>query len=128
MRGFLYVLLVAVLVTSATSALAWKMRVHPRCPTNDPSVAWVDYMSAKIPPIRNFRTAFADVQFRYAKRVNDPAAIGNLRTDACYMTAYVPGEGYLSSQTFERNNRARYKERLPGDPSKYEINVYGVLL
>lgn len=76
------------------------------------------------------------VVFNKASAVNDPAAIGNLRTDVCYVVRYSRegtnnyyGKGYFSyHHTKGSRGPPRIKKNLPGNPGEYEINVYGVVL
>ena len=129
-RNVVLIVLSAVL---SASAIAWKIPVHPRCPGNDPSVSWKDYMSAKFHASAQVKMRrcldLPGVEFRYAKKVADPAAIGNLRTDACYAVRYTPNVGYLGVRNFVKSGGgSETKDKLPGNPLEYEINIYGVML
>jgi hypothetical protein len=75
----------------------------------------------------------AGVEFRTARQVGQPNAIGNLDTRNCYTVRYHP-----ESKTYESwfsappprsgNKESNTKANLPGDPSRNEVNVYGVIL
>ncbi len=106
---------------------------HPSCPLNNPSTTWKDYMSGVIPRTHNKRSAMASIHFTKAKLINDSKAIGNLRTDFCYTSYYNynPAEtteklGYFSYHHYKDGTAT--KSGLPGNPSEYEINVFGVIL
>lgn len=123
---------IIVIIFSAFPLLAWKNLYNSKCPGNDPSVKWRDYMSLKVPDQPKLLAGVADVQFRFAKTVNDPEAIGNLPTNVCYQIMYAKnrpafyGNGYFSSQP--GSGKANIMKDLPGNPVEYEINVHGVLL
>lgn len=107
-------------------------KVHPKCPTNNPSVSWRDYMSGKLPWEGGKPPAVASVVFRNAKALADPEAIGKLPTNACYLIIYLAESGKRGAKGY-RSVRAAgpppiQMSPLPGDPEEYEINVHGVLL
>jgi hypothetical protein len=117
-------------LSTTTTAFAYRVLVHPACPDMSPMVSWRDYMSAKFPKAGNKVSGIAGVQFRNAKKINDPPAIGRLDTRFCYGVQYhgnnvyetwlIPPPGFPSAND--------PKNGLVGNPMKYEINVYGVLL
>lgn len=119
-------------------AHAWHKDVQtPNCPGTSPAVTWRDYISGKSGiPARYLGNVFG-VEFRVAKKVNDPGAIGNLPTNACYEIIYIPVSklkhpvGYLSNRLWPQGKepgRPDLQEGLPGDPNRYQINVHGVKL
>ena len=115
------------LLSFSGHAYAYRVLVHVACPSSSPTVSWIDYLSAKFPKTGDRVSGVAEVQFRMAKQVNDPAAIGNLPTNLCYNVRYDPkSKTYLSWYT--PSSGSNTKQGLPGDPSQQEINVYGVLL
>lgn len=116
-------------------AYGFKVVLHPKCPGNDSKISWRDYMSGKIPWVPQKRSAIAGVQFTTAKKVNDPDAIGHLRTDRCYGVAFnktsvgnAYPKGFQSWRNDPNAKGSNMKTKLPGDPEKYEINVFGVIL
>lgn len=123
----------------AGDAQAWKGRfmdgdqkpVDGNCPDNNRSVSWRDYISGRVPPKGDGVGNPYGIQFRLAKKVADPAAIGGLATKVCYTGGYVvrPAGDYPTQGFFSiRWGASKAKKGLPGDPLKYQINVDGVLL
>lgn len=75
------------------------------------------------------------VQFRWAKNLEKPRALGGIDPAACYTVSFDPQKGYGSSRTFgySRKNKPEYKDDhrkagLPGNPNRFEVNVDGVVL
>lgn len=118
-----------------TVAGTWTIPInHPHCPAYDPATTWRDYLSTTAPIPPNVGNSVG-IEFTKAKAVNDPDAIGNLRTDVCYGAVYVrypkgsyPLTGYSSHRNIDGAKGPDQKHGLPGDPKQYEINVYGTLL
>jgi hypothetical protein len=126
--------IVATLSSVLPSALAWQVPVpDANCPAFKPSVGWREYLSGTIPPPLSARYGnVVVVEFNKAKSVNDPDAIGRLVTNLCYQVQYsikpFPGreKGYWVWR--DSGYPPDVKQGLDGDPNKYEINVYGVIL
>ena len=108
----------------STNASAWRLRVHPDCPGSNPKVTWQQYMAGTIPKKNGIVSSFVGLEFRTAKALNDKAAIDGLRTDVCYASRYVPGQGYITWRNGDKLN-PNAKERMPGNPLDFEINVWG---
>lgn len=133
-----FVSLACLSIFIASAALAWKVPIrHSACPSYGGSTSWKDYLAVKVPPAGALEGNLVAVEFPHAKKIADPAAIGNLRTDACYVVMYVPAiraskrttAGFWSLRVFySGGNGPDIVQGQPGDPSNYEINVYGVTL
>ena len=122
---------VILLALSTSPAGAYRVLVHPACPDMNPKVTWQDYLSAIFPRAANKVSGIAEVQFRKAKQVNDPKAIGNLTTRFCYNVQFHPDtKTYESWYTVPPGEQSSHNTKggLPGDPSRNEINVYGIVL
>jgi hypothetical protein len=121
-------------------ASAWTQPVPmTNCPTENPTTSWHDYILGKGLPPANGNNGFGgnefSVEFRTAKTIGDPSAIGNLATNVCYTQSYIvretgyPGKlGFWSWPVRGSATEPYDKSALPGDPAKQEINVYGIQL
>jgi hypothetical protein len=122
-------------LTHTPIALAWEFPVKSgRCPTFYHGVTWQDYISGKETLPGNYMSTFG-VEFKMAKAVGDPEAIGHLATNMCYLVAYVTNtkgyvnqKGYYTSRASPNAKGPDDMKGLEGDPQKFQINVYGVLL
>ncbi len=68
------------------------LKTPPQCPGFDPKNTWSDYFSAKVPG-GNPHWVYAGVEFRWAKEVNDPAALPNVDPGFCYFAGFKRGAG-----------------------------------
>jgi len=120
-------------------SMAWRVRFDhgKNCPDLNRKVTWHDYITNKVRPVGSSMGNPYGVEFRWAKLIDDRDAIGNLMTNACYTGGYIikPAAGSkkgYTSRRFYKNSRGRNetdaRHGLPGDPSKYEINIHGVEL
>ena len=116
--------------------------VSPYCPTNslNQKLSWRDYMAGRYPDVPGHRSAIALVQFRYAKEVNNRAALPGIDPGACYGVIYNDDvkrrrdpNGYMSWALYDYN--VPHPEGLvssglarPGSPDRYEINIMNVVL
>lgn len=114
----------------------------PDCPWFSPNNSWRDYLSRRTPNLRHAHSgAGFSVEFRYAREINDPPAIGYLDRSVCYhLVAYghdAPSgykPGYFSFRAYDYGSHHDGPENLHpmdgllGDPDNYEINIEGVLL
>lgn len=80
---------------------------------------WAKYMKT---PKRMY-----GVEFRYAKLVGDPSAMGNIKTNVCYIGMYLP-----EKQVFDSNylhpppaTADQNVHDLPGNPDDHEVNIHG---
>jgi hypothetical protein len=90
------------------------------CPTINPTMTWKQYFAQGLGGV-------AGVQFQFAKKLNNPAAISGLHTKVCFVVRYSPKsktyEGYIDG-----SNPTAYKSNQPGNPLQNEVNVWGVIL
>jgi hypothetical protein len=125
------VLTTAILVGSVNQTLAWKNIYNPACPTLNPNTDWKTYLTTKF-GIPKKRDSIVGVHLNKARQVNDAEARGGLDPRMCY-TSYFDHNSktygsYYTSPPGMKADGGRGITNLPGDPSKNEINVYGVLL
>ena len=109
-----------------SAAIAYRVPIADgACPDTNPNFTWREYLTST-------KYGRAEIQFRTAKNVNDPAAIGGLDTRNCYNVRYHPEtKTYDSWYTIPPGTgdpHPNTKEGLPGDPVNNEVNVYGVVL
>lgn len=107
---------------------------HPRCPTVDTSVSWVDYITEKVPIVPGTIGNGVTVEFAFFKKQGgDRAAIGGLSTKPCYTLYWLPQSRYgrpvgWESQAHGHGQGPNRKSGLPGNPLLHELNVHGVRL
>lgn len=111
------VLLALVCLSQLSSAK--RIPLQSECPAKGGD--WAKYMKT---PDRMF-----GVEFRYAKLVADPDAIGNLKTNFCYVGMYIPNKKVFESAqlhpppvTADQN-----AHNLLGNPDDNEVNIHGVV-
>src|SRR5262245_35772673 len=132
MRAIWFSMIVAVGMSSVitSNAVAWKNIYNPACPTLNNKTDWKWYLTNRA-NIKSKRDSMVGVHLNKARKINDPAARGNLDPRMCY-TVYFDynAKKYVSYYTTPDNSASgpNTKSNLPGDPNKNEINVYGVLL
>ena len=136
MRSFFIAILIG--VASSPTAYAWKVPMHKDCPTLNPSIKWVDYMSGAIPPGKigtlRSRPAMVGINFKSGIKNGHTDAVDGLDLSRCYSVAYnfyLKGEPAGYSSWYSNKNGEKRGQRifgLKGDPKKYEINVYGTVL
>jgi hypothetical protein len=134
-------LAVALFCTSAPIAVAIQRPINggQHCPDIDHSSSWMDYISGRIPPtywkeyyghtVGGLANPYGAI-FPWAKEFKD-AALNGLATNRCYIGGYHSAKrdpaqpGFVS---YGNNGPANVMTRLPGDPSRYEININGEIL
>ena len=104
----------------------------PSCPADHPDRdhSWVDYMSGVYRSTAPKVSGVAMIEFRYAKQVNDRAALPGIDPSQCYAVKWNSHnpkfpDGYSSINVTTPEN---WHNGLPGDPRKFEVNVHGTLL
>lgn len=110
------------------------------CPLNNPNNSWRDFIRGTVSDAPPKTPSIFSVEFRFAKAIGDPKAMGNLERRACYGMNYAkPGDknygpGYSSHRMYNYGiggdgpASAHYQGGMSGDPARYEITIEGVVL
>ena len=85
----------------------------PGCPTDGKTGAWIEYLSTP--------RKMVGIEFRYAKQVNDPAAMGNVPTNVCYVGLWSEKKHWITAAI----GQGPKLSQQPGNLFEYEINVGG---
>lgn len=107
------------------------------CPTVGKSLNWYEYLNKKYTNPAGYPRY--GVEFRYARAINDPQAMENRDRGMCYGGGYLrlpyggTGAGFTSSRnpnySTGQHDVSYYHNywALPGDPSKYQVNIDGAI-
>jgi hypothetical protein len=134
-RQILFTAVLAVLPV-CTSAAQGDFLNHPRCPTRDTTVTWIQYMTEQVPRVGSSLLGNqTTVEFTYAKQLNERTSIGNLDTRHCYNIFWQPENRFGRPRGWDSQRNTTgitygpdERRGLPGDPRQYQINVHGVIV